>query len=42
MYQDTLNKLVPPILGEAGSNDILLHQERAHPNFDIEVWERHL
>jgi hypothetical protein len=37
MYQDTLNKLVPPILEEASSNNILLHQDGAYPYFGTEV-----
>jgi hypothetical protein len=37
MYQDTLNKPVPPMLEKGDSNDILLHQDGAHLYFGIEV-----
>jgi hypothetical protein len=37
MYQDLLNKPAPPILEEAGSNIILMHQAGAHPYFGIEM-----
>jgi hypothetical protein len=37
MYQDTLNKLVTPILEEANWNNILVHQDGAHPYFGIQA-----
>jgi hypothetical protein len=37
VYQVVLKEPVPLILEEAGSNNILLHQDGAHPSFGIEM-----